>query len=370
MLQIGNKPIDTTYVGGKLVQQVYLGSKKIYPEHGVIPKAIKESMILWYDIKRQGATNENMASNPVLRDLSGNGHDATCYNFAWNGMSGVGGYVYDYSKFRKYQDRATLEINSTSIRVLSVISQSAFIESKVSYLPVGTTIQQHKIRVTGLDAIGIPNINLKVRLGVKFSDNDAFITKDGVYDIPLHTIDGNFNYSISINRRLEECNVLIELLPIYPNALVSDGVDDYCLVEGLPLLNKEDGFTFIAKRKWLYLDENSSNTSFITKRKENNEFLKFERYSYASAYGFIYSFGRGDIINISEQDIVYCTSIVYQNQAITKGNSDDDIQNVFTIFPADTQRPQIALCSLLFFNRDLTTEEIEWVKTNLIETEQ
>ena len=91
MLQIGNKPIDTMYVGGKLVQQVYLESKKIYPEHGVIPKAIKDAMVLWYDIKRQGATNESMAENPVLRDLSGNGYDATCYNFAWSKMSGIGG---------------------------------------------------------------------------------------------------------------------------------------------------------------------------------------------------------------------------------------------------------------------------------------
>lgn len=50
-----------------------------------IPPAIKNSMVLWYDIARQGATNESMANNPILKDLSGNGHDATCYNFAWSG---------------------------------------------------------------------------------------------------------------------------------------------------------------------------------------------------------------------------------------------------------------------------------------------
>ena len=46
-------------------------------------------MVLWYDLKKQGATNESMASNPTLRDLSGNGHDATCYNFAWTEESGI-----------------------------------------------------------------------------------------------------------------------------------------------------------------------------------------------------------------------------------------------------------------------------------------
>lgn len=53
-----------------------------------------DSIILWYDIKRQGATNENMAENPVLRDLSGNGHDATCYNFAWTEQSGISTTAY------------------------------------------------------------------------------------------------------------------------------------------------------------------------------------------------------------------------------------------------------------------------------------
>ena len=50
---------------------------------------IRESLVLWYDPARQGATNENMAANPVLKDLTGNGHDATLYNFAWTEMSGV-----------------------------------------------------------------------------------------------------------------------------------------------------------------------------------------------------------------------------------------------------------------------------------------
>ena len=54
-----------------------------------IGQDIMQSMVLWYDLKKQGATNESMAENPVLRDLSGNGHDATCYNFSWTEESGI-----------------------------------------------------------------------------------------------------------------------------------------------------------------------------------------------------------------------------------------------------------------------------------------
>ena len=63
----------------------------------IMPTQIKEAMVLWYDIKRQGCTNENMAENPVLRDLSGNGHDATCYNFTWTEESGIGTIAYPYA---------------------------------------------------------------------------------------------------------------------------------------------------------------------------------------------------------------------------------------------------------------------------------
>ena len=61
---------------------------------GGIPSAIRRSMVLWYDIARQGCTNESMAENPILKDLSGNGHDATCYNFAWTEESGISSVNY------------------------------------------------------------------------------------------------------------------------------------------------------------------------------------------------------------------------------------------------------------------------------------
>lgn len=53
--------------------------------------SIMKSLVCWYDIGKQQCTNESMAANPVLADLSGNGHDIECFNFGWAGMSGIGG---------------------------------------------------------------------------------------------------------------------------------------------------------------------------------------------------------------------------------------------------------------------------------------
>lgn len=50
-----------------------------------------------------GLTNEQMAENPVWKDLTGNGHDLQMKNFAWKGMSGVGGYGDEnYQTFYKF----------------------------------------------------------------------------------------------------------------------------------------------------------------------------------------------------------------------------------------------------------------------------
>lgn len=54
-----------------------------------IPSAILSALVCWYSPRRQGCTNEGMRANPVLRDLSGNGLDMECLNFAWNEASGV-----------------------------------------------------------------------------------------------------------------------------------------------------------------------------------------------------------------------------------------------------------------------------------------
>ena len=47
-----------------------------------VPKPIGQWEI--YDL-----TNEGMAQNPVITDLTGNGHDITCHNFAWTEESGI-----------------------------------------------------------------------------------------------------------------------------------------------------------------------------------------------------------------------------------------------------------------------------------------
>lgn len=213
--------------------------------------SIFDSLVLWYDIAKQGATNETMAANPVLKDLSGHGHDATCYNFGWTEESGIS-------------------------------------------------------------------------------------TTD------------------------------------YPGALVSDGVDDYAVVEGLPILTPDSGYTIIGKRERIVDDVERLVTALFSKGRDLNSTNDTGVVVEISRRGInnrCISFDSPANVEFSSQNIIYQTSTKYNATELTKGNNADhsDILVINKVSQSASNSLKSAIYSLLLFNRDLTDEEIEWVKNNLIE---
>ena len=328
-----------------------------------MPTQIKEAMVLWYDIARQGCTNENMAKNPVLRDLSGNGHDATCYNFGWSGMSGIGGYQYSFTPAIAFNGNVEYNVDNTKVVITNTGTGTfGFWQTPI---PSQEVSHSYKIRVTGITGSGL---SLSSNLNGMIFDQ---ISEDGEYIIPEW-----FNSTERIqypglrfteDYNNQSCNITIELLPEYPNALVSDGVDDYCLVEGLPLLNKEDGYTVIAKRKWL---EHSLGSGFVSKRTETAKATGAFVFEVNTITGtqYVKSFDTDLFTAIETNDVSYLTSTSYNGNQVNKGNAEDTDRLV--IFSANAVNisyfSKVALYSLLLFNRDLTLEEIKWVKRNLM----
>ena len=68
-----------------------------------------------------GLTNEQMTANPVWKDLTGNGHDLQMKNFAWGGMSGVGGYKLNWSNSNTW---ANYIVGGRMVQVKLLIIQS------------------------------------------------------------------------------------------------------------------------------------------------------------------------------------------------------------------------------------------------------
>lgn len=350
MIYQGDKLIDTMYVGNKLVQQIYKGDKKIYPEPGVIPKAIKDSMVLWYDLKKQGATNENMTATPTICDLSWNGHDATCYNFAWSGMSGIGGYNINFTEWSLIVGSAT----ETIFKIPSGIQQGWLAYSSKELLPF-------KCKVSGINGCAISyhyNIDDTSRLFIS-------IDKDGIYNLPGSVI--NENYMGFIMQSGVTSNITIEILPEYPNALVSDGVDDYVKVSGLPILTD---YTVIAKRSYISADLYASLAAKYGINESGNDGAFAFEIRYLNDYqslSHVKSFGTITHVLDIPSEISFMTPTKYNGETISKGNILDG--EYLTLFRLREQEKYMsaALYSFILFDRTLTTDEIAWVKKNMIE---
>lgn len=176
-------------------------------------------------------TNEILKANPYLQDFSGNNRPLKLNNFLFAAMSSVGGYELNWTDqsiwARFLGSRFNGAIEPHKLTVTSALGSYNIMETKVpSYA------KKFKVRVDGIvdETVAYKYINAsgtQVRFDIK---------EDGEYELPSNnTVEGNFNmgWSILANSYPHTCNITIEQIPSYPNALVTDGVDDYGVVGNL-----------------------------------------------------------------------------------------------------------------------------------------
>lgn len=182
--------------------------------------------------KQSVPTNEILKTNPYLQDFSGNNRPLKLNNFLFAAMSGVGGYEYnwlDNSVFKFFiPERASGTYTDKSFHIQQVNAKSNIVETKVATKSIG-----YKIKVSGLTS------NEFVRYSIKLdgSTQDFDIKVDGEYELPLSDYEALYNMGYSIRAVSDvyphTCNITVEQIPLYPNALVTDGVDDYGQVQNL-----------------------------------------------------------------------------------------------------------------------------------------
>ena len=82
-----------------------------------------------------GLTNEQMAANPVWVDKTGNGHDLQMKNFAWGGMSGVGGYEMNFNLWaNNVPSISDISMSKTTTSVSVSVGNSAY-NNNLIYIP-------------------------------------------------------------------------------------------------------------------------------------------------------------------------------------------------------------------------------------------
>ena len=190
-----------------------------------------------------GLTNEMMAAmdDPRIEDADGKGRFLSFKNFAWKGMSGVGGYTenYDSNKWYKVASRIDTTWTYKSFNVKSIKDNNLaqlFYQSLSS--DTGFRVLSCTIKVSGLtDGQGIEYVSNGAQPTVIMR-----IENDGIYHLPSFDFGAkNAYYGFRFLKLQESCNITIEQLPLYPGFILGDGVDDFAVTE--KELNFEDTYT-------------------------------------------------------------------------------------------------------------------------------
>lgn len=147
----------------------------------------------------------------------------------------------------------------------------------------------------------------------------------------------------------------------YEGALVFDGVDDYGICTGLPIM---DDFTLICKREIL----NTSPGYVANKGLGNAGAFHFESSiltSDSNSTTGVWSYGTGNRVKLEESEVSWMTKNSYNGIELKTGNLSDVDQLYLCRFSASYTKAAIYYFAL--YNKSLTPEEIETEKERLNE---
>ena len=317
-----------------------------------------------------GLTNEQMAANPVWVDKTGNGHDLQMKNFAWGGMSGVGGYTENYNSNKWYKTESRIDATWTykSFNARSIKDNrlaQLFYQSSLS--DTGFRVLSCTIKVSGLtDGQGIEYVSNGTQQFVIMR-----IENDGIYHLPSFDFGAkNAYYGFKFLKLQESCNITVEQLPLYPGALIFDGVDDYGVYENFPILTKEKGYTVVALRQWI--EEKNSLTALVSNCKnwgQDGAFL-FEYNNLKINYlNVAISFGRSSSVDRGKSLFSYQTSKLYNGKNIKPGSLIGSNELIVGKGNKDFSTfSKAAIWELVFLDHDATEEELTKIKDYFIKT--
>lgn len=294
-----------------------------------------------------GLTNEMMAAmdDPRIEDADHKGRFLSFKNFAWKGMSGVGGYGDEnYQTFYKF-----------------TLDDYVFIAS-----PPGVEHMNFTFRVTGLQP------GNKLTLAFFGTTNTVYGTwdKDGIYTVDADIVEAGKPTYFYNGYGATRGEFTIEILPLYPGALVFDGVDDYGVCNNFPILTKEKGYTVVALRQWI--EEKNDSTALVSNCKnwgQNGAFLfeynnlRINFLNVAISFGYVSSVDRG------KSPFSYQTSKLYNGKNIEPGSLIGS--NELIVGKGNKDFPtfsKAAIWELVFLDHDATEEELTKIKDYFVKT--
>lgn len=299
---------------------------------------------VYYDVKKQGLSNDTPEADWYLKDFSGNGHDMQLYNFAKKLDSGIGKYKVDFNTWIPQSYVADSTYTSNKLHITNIKGGNAIL-----YTKKGTNAM--KVKITG-----IQSFNLVYRY---IAENDVWealeVDRDGIYELPASTTTTkNYYTGFTVPYYTGDCDITIEQIPDYEGALVFDAVDDYGQFVGD--LGLED-YTIAVDRA--YVEAKPSQVPIMSNVVDGSvstpflmEHIGIEKILAPHSFGTYTVLSELDI----NRFISYQSTYKYNGIDITKGTSTNTGSGltIGRIGGVASQYANIALWSLLLFPYSLS----------------
>ncbi len=298
----------------------------------------------------------------ILKDYSGNKHDAYLYGFKGRLNSGVGIYAQDFTKW--IFGSAIHNISTKAHNKLHIVKKNPnnYFGYTIGIQKANYYNKPYKLKFNFNKEIDDINFSVVSTDGNLITTQcfSAIINNGSVVDVPIiseeifnNQKEPNIYYDFGTNKDIE---IDVELIPDYPNQLCYDG-KSYAVAYGLPILTD---YTVIADRTWFA--EKVDNGVFMSKALEQNGAFILE-YKQGDKWN-TYSYYSATNINIDKDNsIVYQTKNKYNEQTIYPGDKQDtDTLFIGTIRKDDSRSFIGCHGDILLFNRTLTDDELSVIK--------
>lgn len=314
-----------------------------------------------------GLTNEQMAANPVWVDKTGNGHDLQLKNFSWKGMSGVGGYEMNFNLWRNNVSSIPDISMSTTTTSVSVSVGNSTYNNNLIYIHISNwdINKNHWLKVTSTYEDG----DLAFIFYNDSNTKKIGLPANGYVNILAYPeFKGSYMYISTISNK--QGSFTIEQLPLYPGALVFDGVDDYGTCNNFPVLTKEKGYTVVALRQWI--EEKNDSTALVSNCKNWNQdgaFLFEYNNLRINFLNVAISFGHVSSVDRGKSPFPYQTSKLYNGKNIKPGSFIGS--NELVVGKGNKDFPTVsnaAIWEIVILDHDATEEELTKIKDYFVKT--
>lgn len=338
-----------------------------------LPASIKTQKNFGFYCNPQTVTEEatiEQLPTSILKDFSGNKHDAYLYGFKGKLNSGVGTYAQDFKNWN-YGSTINNNISTKSYNKFHIVKKKAdnWFGFTIGIQKANYYNKPYKLKF---------NINKKIddiKFNIVSTDGNlitttaysVYINDGSIIDVPIiseeifnNKEETNIYYDFGTNKDIE---IDVELIADYPNQLCYDG-KSYTVAYGLPILTD---YTVIADRTW-FVDKQER--VFISKATDQNGAFIFEYKTPTNNKTYSY-YQQNDIVIDNNNKVVYQTKNSYNGTPIYAGDKQDtDVLYIGNIRVPDIRSFVGCHGDILLFNRSLTKREISWVKNNMMCSKQ